>query len=161
MGTGKSTVGRLLAERLGFGFVDTDAVIEERHGPIPEIFAAQGEAAFRSMEGALAVELAARSRLVISTGGGMVLDETVASTLAETGDIVCLVAAPETILERVLADESGPERPLLAHPDVSERVLELLAERAERYGRFRQVATDDRTPDEVATAVVAAVVPGR
>ena len=69
MGTGKSTVGRLLAERLGYEFVDTDQLIVERYGPIPEIFATDGEAAFRAYEREVAGELAERQGLVIATGG--------------------------------------------------------------------------------------------
>ena len=74
MGTGKTTVGRLVARKLGREFVDTDLVIEERHGPIQEIFDRQGESAFRDIERTLAVELGQRKRLVIATGGRMLLD---------------------------------------------------------------------------------------
>jgi shikimate kinase len=74
MGTGKTTVGRLLAERLGYGFVDTDALIVARHGPIAEIFAGRGEGEFRRLEAEVAAELADRTGLVIATGGRMLLD---------------------------------------------------------------------------------------
>ena len=70
MGTGKTTVGRILADRLGYGFVDTDEVIESRAGPIPEIFDRDGEEAFREMERSVARELSGRTGLVIATGGG-------------------------------------------------------------------------------------------
>ncbi|MCY4663604.1 MAG: hypothetical protein OXC00_02945, partial [Acidimicrobiaceae bacterium] len=70
MGTGKTTVGRILAEHLGFDFVDTDAVIESRAGPIPEIFERAGEPGFRELERSVARELAGRTGLVIATGGG-------------------------------------------------------------------------------------------
>src|SRR6187399_1176730 len=74
MGTGKTTVGRLLAARLGYEFVDTDEAIVERHGEIADIFRTRGEEAFRQIERQLAAELASRERLVISTGGRMMLD---------------------------------------------------------------------------------------
>ena len=133
MGTGKTAVGRALAAALDAEFVDTDEVIEQRHGPIPRIFVDQGEAAFRALEAALAEELAAGSGRVISTGGGMLLADSVAQRLGSTGRIFCLVASPETILARVQADRSG-ERPLLDVDDPARRIAQLLGERATRYG---------------------------
>ena len=150
MGTGKSTVGRLLAARLGFEFVDTDEVIEQRHGPITTIFAEQGEDAFRSLERRLAAELGDRKRLVIATGGRMMLDEANIAALSRNGLVLCLVATPEQILERVMSDRSGIERPLLAVPDPRQRIIELLAERSSGYGRFAQLATGARSPEAIA-----------
>jgi shikimate kinase len=150
MGTGKTTVGRLLAARLGFEFVDTDHVIEARHGPIASIFAAHGEGAFRSLERGLAQELAARRRLVISTGGRLMLDVANVASLGAEGRVVCLVATPEQILARVLGDGGGPVRPLLADGDPHQRIIELLAERKLGYGRFRQLRTDGLTPEAIA-----------
>lgn len=148
MGTGKTAVGRAAAAVLRADFVDTDVVIEQRHGPIPTIFAEQGEAVFRAYEAELAEELAARSGLVVSTGGGMLLAAGCAERLASTGRIFCLVAAPETILERVRADGVA-ERPLLDSPDPEARIEALLAERAERYDAFEQVPTDGREIREI------------
>lgn len=153
MATGKSTVGRVLAARLRYGFVDTDRIIEERHGPIPVIFAERGEAAFRALERALAEELAGLSSLVISTGGGMLLDPAVADVLSATGTVVCLTAEPEVILKRVGGARAGERRPLLAGADPRARITELLAERAEAYGRFPQVSTDGRSPTEIAIEI--------
>jgi shikimate kinase len=154
MGTGKTTVGRLVADRLGFEFVDTDAVIVERHGPIPEIFTEHGEGAFRQMERDVADELADRSGLVIASGGRMLVDAVNARRLAATGDVFCLVASLDTILERVGGDGAAAVRPLLAGDDVPARVGQLLSERGDTYGRFRQVDTDRRTPDEVAAEII-------
>ncbi|MEM9561469.1 MAG: shikimate kinase [Actinomycetota bacterium] len=150
MGTGKTTVGRLLADRLGLGFVDTDAVIEERHGPIPEIFAEEGEAGFRAIERRVAGELAERDGLVVATGGRMMLDPDNQASLGATGPVFCLVADPGEILRRVEADPSPVGRPLLAGDEPAVRLTGLLAERAPLYARFEQVATDGRTPEEVA-----------
>jgi shikimate kinase len=147
MGTGKSTVGRLLAELLGYAFVDTDDLIERRHGPIARIFEISGEEAFRRMERELAAELADGARRVIATGGRMMLDPASAEALGATSRVFCLVASPETIAERVLS--SGVVRPLLAGPDPRARIAELLAERVDGYARFEQIDTDDRTPDDV------------
>jgi shikimate kinase len=153
MGTGKSTVGRALAELLGREFVDTDRIIEQRHGPIPAIFAEQGEGAFRRYERDVAAELADRDGLVIATGGRLMVDAVNARRLGETGDVVCLDASLDTILERVDVDGAGDTRPLLRGDDVRERVAALLAERTEAYEAFHQVSTDGRSPSEVAVTI--------
>jgi shikimate kinase len=150
MGTGKTTVGRLLAADLGFEFVDTDALIEQRHGPIPEIFAAEGEEAFRKIERAVAAELANRSGLVISTGGRMMLDPDNVRKLSANGRVFCLVATPEEVYDRVTRGRSGIERPLLQVPDPRQRIVELMSERDPEYRRFPQLVTDARTPRAVA-----------
>ena len=154
MGTGKTTVGRILADRLGYGFVDTDDVIESRAGPIHEIFEHRGEEAFREMERAVARELAGRDGLVIATGGRMMLDPECAACLEPASYVVCLTADAATVLQRA-TDPDAARRPLLDGPDAPARVRELLAERAEGYARFASVETDDRSPDEVADAVMA------
>jgi shikimate kinase len=161
MGTGKTTVGRLLATRLGFEFVDTDHVIEARHGTIASIFATQGEEAFRELERGLAQELAARRRLVISTGGRLMLDAANVASLGANGRVVCLVATPEQILARVLGDGTGPVRPLLADGDPRLRIIELLAERKQGYGRFPQLSTDGLTPGAIAEQLAEMLRTGR
>lgn len=155
MGTGKSTVGRLVADRLECRFVDTDALIEQRHGPIPEIFATHGEAHFRRLERELAAELAAEDGLVVSTGGRTMLDPANQHSLGASGAVVCLVASVQELVHR-LQDEAG-NRPLLRGADPAERIAALLRERADGYARFPQVDTDGRTPSDVADAVIALV----
>lgn len=152
MGTGKSTIGKLLAARLGYTWVDTDAVIEERHGPITKIFATDGEAGFRAHERTVARELARRSGLVISTGGRLMLDPLNANALSATGPVFCLTAAVETIVAR--AEEVVAERPLLAGDDLRARVTALLRERQWAYARFEQISTDGRAPAEVLEDIV-------
>ena len=149
MGTGKTTVGRLLAELLDYEFVDTDDVIERRHGAIETIFRERGEDAFRVIESEVAVELSERHRCVIATGGRMMLDPEIAATLGAGARVFCLVASPDTIAARVLSSDA-PARPLLAGSDPLRRIAELLAERAAGYARFEQVATDSRTAADVA-----------
>ncbi len=154
MGTGKTTVGRLLAQELGYEFIDTDELIEARSGrSIPQIFLESGEAAFRRMEADLVRELADREGLVIATGGRLMLDPANAAALSRKGRVFCLVATPEEILSR-LTDDDGHPRPLLEAPDPGERIGELLEQRAGEYGRFTQVATNDKSPAEVARYLV-------
>jgi shikimate kinase len=149
MGTGKTTVGRLLAELLGYEFIDTDDVIERRYGAIETIFRERGEDAFRVIEREVADEFADGDRLVISTGGRMMLDPEIAATLGPRARVFCLVASPDTIAARVLSSDA-PARPLLTGSDPLRRIAELLAERASGYARFEQVSTDSRTAANVA-----------
>ena len=155
MGTGKTTVGRLLAEQLGYEFVDTDRVIEQRHGTIADVFRSQGEEGFRRIERELAAELADRVKLVISTGGRMMLDPQNVASLSRNGRVFCLVATPDEIFDRVTNDPSRIERPLLSVPDPRQRIVELLAERSPDYRRFAQLTTDAVSADAVASDLVA------
>jgi 3-dehydroquinate synthase len=149
MATGKTTVGKLLAKELGYEFVDTDELIEARSGmTVAEIFRVKGETAFRDMESDLARELAAKQGLVISTGGRMMLDPDNTAALSKSGRVFCLVATPEEILQRVEKD-TDHRRPLLEVPNPIERVVELLQQRKDGYGRFPQMETSDRIPEEV------------
>ncbi len=159
MGTGKTTVGQELARRLGYRFVDTDQLIEQRHGPIADIFAEKGEEAFRSIERTVAAELADADGLVVATGGRMMLDDANASSLGRSGHVVCLVASSDTIHHRVTADDSGVVRPLLDGDDARTRIEELLAVRDAGYRRFPQVDTNGCSVHDVADAVIA-LIPG-
>lgn len=149
MGTGKTTVGQRLAKRLGRQWVDTDRVIVERHGPIAELFATKGENVFRDIERAVAVELAAISGLVISTGGGTLIDPAAAAALTATGRVFCLVADPDEILRRV----HRSDRPLLTGEDLEANLSRLLDERAIHYLAFTQIETTGRTVNEVVEAI--------
>jgi shikimate kinase len=153
MATGKTTVGRVLAERLGYELVDTDTLIEDRSGPIPQIFVEYGEEEFRRMEREVAAELADRERLVISTGGRMMVDPVNVAALAGSGDVFCLTASVDTIVDRLQAAGTD-SRPMLAGHDLRTRVTDLLAARAAAYATFTQVATDGLTPDQIADAIV-------
>ena len=154
MGTGKSTVGRLIAERLGWRFVDTDQLIEERAGrTVKDIFAQDGEAVFRQWESRICQELAALQKTVIATGGGIVLNPDNRDALARAGLVVCLDAPASEIVARLAG---VTDRPLLAGADPVTRVAELLAARASAYGALEHhVATAGKTPQEVAALVMA------
>lgn len=148
MGTGKSTVGRALARRLGKPFVDADAEIERREQmPIARIFAEQGEPAFRAIEAGVVAELAGRDA-VVALGGGAIVAEANYGVLHARGPIVCLTASVAEILRRVGGDA---RRPLLAGDDREQRVRELLAARRAAYARAD--AEIDTTGLDVAAVV--------
>jgi len=153
MGTGKSTVGRALAGRLGWTFVDTDSVIEARAGKtIAQIFAEDGEPAFRALEAELAREAAAWTHRVIATGGGMVVPETNLRTLERAGAVVLLSASSEQILARVASET---HRPLLAKPDPRGEIERLLAGRAQAYGRVAiAIDTNHKEPAMIADEIL-------
>jgi shikimate kinase len=132
MGTGKTVVGRLLAERTGKEFLELDAIIEAGAGrSIPEIFQREGEDGFREREIAAVKEIAGKKNAVIACGGGAVLNKINIDRLRRECVIVCLTASPEVILERTSSDASG--RPLLDVADRARRIKELLAFRRPFY----------------------------
>lgn len=154
MGTGKSTVGPLVAARAGVPFIDLDASIEEATGTtIASIFETGGEAAFRKLEAdTLRVLLASPQPRVIALGGGTLVDPILRNEALQQARVVNLVAQPETIAERVRA----PGRPLLdnaANP--LDCIRELLASRAQAYvDAHAQIRTDQREPHDIAHAVL-------
>jgi shikimate kinase len=157
MGSGKSTVGRALARRLGWEFIDTDERVSERAGrSIPELFA-EGEESFRRLESAILAELPERG-VVVALGGGAIVAQENRAVLGEKGILVWLDARPETLAARVGADS---RRPLLAGTDGMERLARLRAlrdSRAEAYGRARvRVETDDLDVEQVCAAVLRAL----
>lgn len=154
MACGKSTVGRLLAKKLGRRFIDTDALIVKQQGKsVADIFAAEGEALFRKLEQQTAVELAREEELVIATGGKMMLDPISAEALGSNGCIFTLVATPEEILRRVLM-RGIKNRPMLNVENPEEKIRTLLAEREAGYGRFPRISTDGRSASAVAEEIL-------
>jgi 3-dehydroquinate synthase len=155
-GTGKSTVARLVAERLGWDVVDTDTLIEQQAGlSIPELFARDGEARFRQLEHEVILQAAGRERAVVATGGGAVLSVDNRRAMAR-GVLICLEARPVTLFRRL---EHGPAgRPLLEDADPLRRLVDLKASRQSYYRLADAIIdTNDSTPDEVASAVLAAL----
>jgi shikimate kinase/3-dehydroquinate synthase len=155
MGTGKTTVGREVARRLGYPFVDMDTEIEARAGkPIPRIFAEDGEDAFRELEAALCVELSAQQGFVIATGGGALVDPANRALMTRSGTVVCLSCGVDEIRRR-LTGAGGPERPLLDVADPRARIESLLEARREAYAAIPwQIDTTRCTVGEVADRVV-------
>ncbi len=149
MGAGKSSIGRLLAQRLDLPWRDTDPLIEEAAGmKISDIFAAYGEDVFRDMEHDTLRELLRHGPAVYSTGGGIVGREDNWSLLRQLGTVVYLRATPDTLFERV---RRHGHRPLLRTPDPRGTFDDLFGRRQALYeGADEIIDTDGRRPDEVA-----------
>jgi shikimate kinase len=157
-GCGKSTVARLLAEHLGWKWVDADEILEARHGrSIREIFATEGEAGFRAKENAILEELCGLREHVIASGGGVILRPENRALLRRSGWVVWLTADAATLWRRLQADATtGHRRPALTHGG-SEEVEELLKVREPHYACCAHATVDTvgRGPEEVAAAVLA------
>lgn len=153
MGTGKTSVGHLAADQLGFRFIDTDHWIEERAGAsIPELFAHHGEAAFRDLERRLVLELGQIKGAVISTGGGLGANEENLAALKNHSLVICLWASAEAIFQRV--GHQG-HRPLLQCDQPLDRIRELLAAREAVYRQADVLLnTEMRSAREIAHLAV-------
>jgi shikimate kinase len=156
-GTGKSTVARLLAERLGWGWVDADELLERRHGrSIREIFAEEGEVGFRDKEAVILEELCRGERLVVATGGGVVLREENRKRMRVAGRVVWLTADAPTLWRRLQQDPTtGERRPALTVGGLEE-VEELLRVREPLYRDCADftVSTVERPPEEIVAAIL-------
>lgn len=157
-GAGKSAVGPILAERLGADLVDTDSLVELEAGKsITDIFREDGEAAFRELESRALHRALALERVVVATGGGVILSADNRRLMAESGIIVCLEARPETIFSRLTlrGEETALDRPLLATADPLGRIRELKAARQHLYALADwSVHTDDLSPEQVSDEVL-------
>jgi shikimate kinase len=140
MGAGKTSVGRVLAKRLGKTFYDSDHVIEERTGvKIPVIFEIEGEAGFRARESAVIDEITALDEIVLATGGGAVLSEKNRGYLKSRGTVVYLRATAKDLLNRTRHDRN---RPLLQTTDPRARLAELYEERDPLYREVAHITID-------------------
>lgn len=158
--TGKSRAGWLLAQRLGWAFIDTDAWIAGMaRKSIPEIFEEDGELHFRELERLALEEALVRDRAVIATGGGVITYKTNRQKMSERGWILLLEARPETILQRMQSEDASSEvpiRPLLAGDNPLQRIVELKHERQSLYNSLADatVHTDNLTIEEVVDELV-------
>lgn len=153
MGTGKTSVGRHVAEQLGFEFIDTDELIQTRTGRIiADIFAKEGEPAFRALEKQVVKELSTREKTLIATGGGLPTNAENLAALKSFALVICLWASPEKIWERV---KNQSHRPLLHDADPQKKIRELLAVREPFYKQADVlINTDLRSVREAAQQIV-------
>ncbi|HEY0719185.1 MAG TPA: shikimate kinase [Streptosporangiaceae bacterium] len=150
MGAGKTTVGRLLATRLGLPFADADTVIEGRAGtPIPQIFADRGEPGFRALEHETIASLLAGPRLVLALGGGAVEHEQTRHLLRAAEEVVYLDISYRGALDRLGNDD---RRPMLRRPDLAEVYQRRLA--TYRAAATLTVSTEGRPPEDVCAEIV-------
>ncbi|HWP95948.1 MAG TPA: shikimate kinase [Syntrophomonadaceae bacterium] len=154
MGTGKSSVGSRLAQRLNMEFIDMDREIEHLLGmPVDRIFKVYGEKRFRSEERLLAEKLAQRENLVIATGGGVVLESENVQSLRKNGMVICLTADAEDVMKRV--NRKKGTRPLLKKNLKLEELVKMMKEREALYGDSDlSINTSGNELDEVVTSIV-------
>ena len=155
MGVGKSTVGKALSERLGYGFVDMDEMIERRAGvKIKDMFAGEGEKRFRALEKEVAKEVAEKDRHVIACGGGAVLDPENAEALRSNSVLILLTASIDEIVERT---RDSDERPLLNVDDAQAEAL--LRERMPLYLEAADLVMDTTgaSPTQLAAEIAVAL----
>ena len=152
MGSGKTTVGRLVAAAANRPFWDVDLIVQQRLGTtIPDVWKREGEDAFRAIESTIVAELALGESAVISTGGGAILREANCRAMRRSGTVVWLQAPPEVLAGRVVG---SLDRPVLGSGGAA-RLAELLDSRLSAYAAaaHQSVSTDGRTPADVAAEV--------
>jgi len=158
MGTGKTTVGRILAKKLNREFIETDEVIELREGSkIADIFAKKGEGHFRELERGFLRELSLREDLIVSCGGGLICGEENLILLKESGIVFSLTASAQIIYQRT---KRCTHRPLINVDDPLMKITGLLAERLPYYRQAHySINTEEAGPEEVADEII--VILGR
>lgn len=153
MGVGKTTIGKLLAERTGRKFIDSDTVIVQRTGAaIDLIFEIEGEEGFRRRESRVIEELTRQRGIVLATGGGAILDKTSRKYLTERGCVIYLKANPDQLLHRTAKDN---RRPLLQTTDRLGRIREILARREPIYEELADwiINTDKQTAKQIVNKI--------
>jgi shikimate kinase len=165
MGAGKSTVGKLLAQKINYNFLDTDPLIEQCAGKsIPEIFANDGENTFRDLEQQVLAQVSAHTRLVVATGGGLVMRSLNWSHLHD--GIVVWIDVPVEILYDRLKNESG-QRPLLQTENPSQTLSNIYNQRRDRYAQadisimVSQGETSQQVCDRLLTMIQSRITPDR
>jgi shikimate kinase len=156
--TGKTTLAKVLAQQLNWQWIDADVEIERMAGKtIAQIFAEDGEPAFRDLEAQAIADLCRRDRLVLAAGGGAPLREENRRTMQQSGKVVWLTARPETILERMSADATTAQRrPSLTDHGPLQEIIQLLAQREPMYRETAHlvVDTEKRTPEELSAEIL-------
>jgi shikimate kinase len=152
MGTGKTVVAGILAEKLGREFIEIDTLIEKEEGmSVKDIFEKKGELYFRDIEKKIIKRAGEKQGVVISAGGGAIIDRENLGNLKKNSVIICLKASPEVILKRTKGNAC---RPLLNVPDPKSEIVKLLTKREQYYNKADHLIDTDRmNPEEVATAI--------
>lgn len=156
MGTGKTTIGQILAEKLDRSFVDIDKKIESENGmTIAEMFRLYGESYFRDRERCMIATVSSYKNSVIATGGGAILLPENITNLKLNGIVIALMASPEVIITRLGRDGT---RPLLNLPNRQQEIAKLLSERAQRYEEADiSIDTNENSPQAVAEEIITRV----
>ena len=153
-GSGKSTIGQSLADRLNMPLVDLDKKIEEGGLPINEIFEKYGEDHFRDIESQAVRDISECNGMIVSTGGGVIIREENILSMKNTGTLVYLKGSIDTIVNNLQNERAG--RPLLKEGDLREKVCGLMDVRAQKYISASDVivVTDDLTPAQIAEEII-------
>ena len=156
MGTGKSTIGKIVSAKLSMDFIDSDQSIEAMHGQsVSEIFSEKGEEFFRRLEHEFIKSSHPPSNQVVSCGGGLCIPAGMMELLKSKGKVICLWASPETLLERTKTDQS---RPLLQVEYPLQQLQNLISQRESRYRQADYIInTDGLTADEVVEEILSAL----
>ncbi len=156
--TGKTTVGRFIAQRLGWEFVDTDVLIEQQaKKSIAEIVAQEGWQGFRRREKEVIAEVSAKENMVIAVGGGAVINTENVKNLKQNGILIWLKANADTIAKRLLKDKkTASQRPSLTGKSVVEEIEEVLRERLPLYQQAADIEVDTErySPEEIASLII-------
>ncbi|MFH1317740.1 MAG: shikimate kinase [Candidatus Omnitrophota bacterium] len=153
MGTGKTSVGKLLSKKLDKEFIEMDDFIEKREGKkIVEIFTEAGESCFRKIEKEVLNEFSTKIDSIVSCGGGLICNDDNAKVLLENGIVFCLTASAETIYTRT---KKVTHRPLLNVADPLKKIKELLNQRASYYNKAHYIVDTDNIPkEEIADKII-------
>jgi len=157
MGAGKSTIAKLMARDLGYRCLDTDTIVEQVTGQtIAQIFESEGEAGFRALESQVLGQVAAFQRTVVSTGGGIVLDDRNWGQMRQ-GSVLWIDVPIEDLYERLKGDRT---RPLLNDPDPKSKLVSLMTERRDRYALAdaRITSTNAEAPDSTVRNAIEALI---